>query len=154
MGAIDQAKDAAFSSAIGAYGADLNQHTVAMHGVADERWRYENVTGQVFEAGAQRFGVGQDEAVAVAMHTEAPDDRVFSVRGGGQGVAVRVDPEQAASGDQAIETIVQFTALLAVDAEFADELLEAGGSLGLLLNFLQNGGVGEHGGLERLSHSA
>src|SRR5208282_4105167 len=86
-----------------------------------------------------------DEAKTIAVHGEAPGDQVLVRHGLRQSVAVGVDLNQLSSGHQLLQTGIQLSASFAVQAEFADELFESGGTFGLAGNVIQDGGVREHG---------
>ena len=59
-------------------------------------------------------------------------------------IAVGADLLQLAARHQVLEALEQFAAGISVDAEFARHLLEAGSAFGLLLDLLQDGGIGKH----------
>ena len=145
MGAMDGANDASFGAAVGADVGDVDQHEVSVHGVADEVRGNEDVPGELgLEGRAQRLGVGNDEAEAVAVHGEASSDEILVGGGLREGVAVGVDGDECAAGDELLQMLIEFAAFLAVQAEFADELLESGLALGLAGDVFEDGGVGEH----------
>ena len=68
--ALHYADDPAFSFTVMPEAAHFHQHLVAVHGVADFWRRNKDVTLQLaLGAGREGAGFGDDEAVAVAMHT-------------------------------------------------------------------------------------
>src|ERR1051325_9834101 len=68
--ALHHADDPAFSLAVVAETAHFHQYLVAVHGIADIRRWNKYVTLQLaLGTGRQRAGFGDDEAIAVAMHT-------------------------------------------------------------------------------------
>ena len=71
---------------------ELDQHLIAMHRRADGRRRNEDVAGDR----QALSGIGDDEAVAVAMHGEPAGDEVLASSGVfGQGVAIAPGLDQA-----------------------------------------------------------
>src|ERR1700728_536115 len=149
MCAHHRTHDAAFGAAIGTSGDDIDQHAIAVHGIADGVRRDENIAHEArLERRTQRTGVGDDEAEAVAVHGEAADDQVFVILVGcglRQSVAIGIELNQFSCGDQLLEMRVEISAGFAVQAEFAHELLESGSTLGLEGDVFQYGGVGKHG---------
>ena len=79
------------------------------------------------------------------MHGEAASDEILFGGGLRQGVTVGIDGDECAAGDQLSEVLIELAAFFAVQAEFADELLESGLALGLAGDVFEDGGVGEHG---------
>ena len=80
------------------------------------------------------------------MHGEASDDKILVGCGLRQSVAIGVELNQFAGGDQLLQQRVKFSAGVAVQAKLAHQLLESGGPLGLAGNVFQDGRVGEHAG--------
>ena len=81
----EHAQDAALGAAVFLLAAEFDQHLIAVHGRADGGRRDEDVA---FDRGAL-IGIGDDKAVAVAMHGEAAGDEVLASGGvGGEGVTV------------------------------------------------------------------
>ena len=145
MRAHYRSHDAAFGAAIGTNGADVDQHAVAVHGVADGVGRDEDVSHETrLERRTQRACIRDDEAETVAVHGEASDDQIFVGRGLRQSVAVGVELNQFACCDQLLQLPVEFSAGIAVQAKFAHQLLESGSAFGLAGNVFQDGGVGKH----------
>jgi hypothetical protein len=69
------------------------------------------------ERRTQGTGVGDDEAEAVAVHGEAPDDQILVRLGCGglrQGVAVGIDLNQFSGGDQLLQAGVKLSARLSM----------------------------------------
>ena len=89
--------------------------------------------------------IGNDEAVAVAMHGQASGDQVL-VGGGvlGQGVAVAAGLDQPAALDQRLQALGKLLPLAAAQAHLADELLESGRVVRLAFDVAQDGLVSEH----------
>ena len=97
---------------------------------------------------------GDDEAEAIAVHGEASDDQILVILVSGglwQGVAVGIELNQFAGSDQFLKMCVKISARFAVQAEFAHQLLESRGTLGLAGDVFQDGRVGKHGKLSALS---
>ena len=145
MGAAYRPHNASFGATAGAEGADLNQHAVAVHGRSNSRRWNENVSSQArFQTCVKRTGVGNDEAKTVAVHAQPSNHKVLAWVGLRDCVAIGVNMKKVAAGHQPFEALRKFVACIAVKPQFAHQLLEAGGVLGLALDLLQNGGVGEH----------
>ena len=85
--------------------------------------------------------VGDDEAVAVAVHVEAAGGVLAGVGGGD--VVAGLELDEVAAGGEAVEDGFQLVAHGAVGAEFADELLEGGAGVRQALDVLDEGGFGE-----------
>ena len=60
------------------------------------------------------------------------------------GVAVGPNLLKLSAGHQVFQALEQFAAGVSVDPEFARQLLEARCAFGLLLDLLQDGGIGKH----------
>jgi len=143
--AIDGADDSAFGATVRTNGRDFDKHAVTVHGGTDERRRDENVTSELLlEPFVERFRIGQNEAIAIAVHAEAADDHVLAGRDSRQRVAVGVRLDELPSRNEVLKFLVERSTLVAVETEFADELLESGGTLGLAGDELEDGGVGAH----------
>ncbi len=142
----DQAHDAPFGAAIRTDIADFHQHAIAVHGRPHEgRWN-ENVPSQLrFQALVERVGFRNHKPEAVAMHAQPAHRHVPACGGLRNGVAVGPDLLKLSPGRQVFQTLEQLAAGVPVDPEFTRQLLEARGAFGLLLDFLQDGGVGKHG---------
>ena len=65
-------------------------------------------------------------------------------------VTVGIDFHKLAIRHHAVEPVIEFTALVTVEAQFAHELFESGSALGLAFDFLQDRGIGEHGSEQAL----
>src|SRR5262249_47632489 len=90
--ALHHANDLAFSPAVVADAAHFHQHLVTVHGVADFRRRDKDIALQfALGAGGQGTGLGDDEAVAVAMHAKAADYQILIGGGGRQTPALFAD---------------------------------------------------------------
>ena len=86
MSAHHRPHDAPFRAAIGTNRHNVDQHAIAVHGVADGVRRDEDIPRQPrFKRSTQRTRIGDDEAKAVAMHAEASDNQILVGRGLGQG---------------------------------------------------------------------
>ena len=72
----------------------------------------------------------------------------------GKRVAVGVHFHKFSGGNQAVEPVVEFVALLPAQAEFPRQLLVSGRAFGLLADLFQDGRVREHGrkAFKKLSH--
>ncbi len=88
-------------------------------------------------------GLGDDEAIAVAVHAQASQHQV-AAGGLGDGVAVAGHFHQLAALDQPIQMLAQFPALVPVDSQLAHQLLEAGRLLRLAFDVVQDDAVGKH----------
>ena len=90
-------------------------------------------------------GVGDDEAVAVAMHSQAAGDQVLASGGVlGQGVAISTSLDKAAALYQRLQEIGELLPLAAAQAHLADKLLESGRAVRLAFEVAQDGLVGDH----------
>ena len=78
-----------------------------------------DVAGDAFDG-----TVGDQEAVAVAVHVEAADGELAAA--GGDGVLAGAQLDEVAARDQARERGFQFLRVVALGAEFADQLFEIG----------------------------
>ncbi len=105
MSAVDGADDASFGAAVGADVGDVDQHEVAVHGVADLVRGDEDVSGEFGFEWAERFGIGDNEAESVAVHGEASGDEVLVGGGLRELVMVGVDGDQLAGFDQFLQVI-------------------------------------------------
>ncbi len=132
----------------GRIGHDVDQHAVAVHGIPDGVGRDENIARETrLERRAERTRIGDHEAEAVAVHGEAPDNKILVILANGglrQCVAVGIELNQLAGGDQLLEQSVEFSAGVAVQTKFAHQLLESGRPLGLAGDVFQDGRVGKH----------
>ena len=107
VGAVDGADDAAFGAAVGTDVSDFDQDLIAVHGGADLVRGDEDVAGESgFQGGAQRFGVGDDEAEAVAVHGETPGNEILVGGGLGEGIAVGVDWNELAGFDELLQALL------------------------------------------------
>ena len=149
MRAHHRPHDTALGAAIGTNGDDVDQHAVAVHGVADGVRGDEDIPRQTRLKGrTQRAGVGDNKAKAVAVHGETSNDQVLIILAGSglrQSIAIRIKLNQFAGSNQFLESPVKLSASLAMQAEFAHELLESSRALRLAGNVFQDGGVGKHG---------
>src|SRR5271165_2580581 len=141
IAAAQHAQDAAFGAAVFLLAAKFHQDLVAVHGRADGLRVDEDVAGD----GAALAGVGDDEAVAVAVHRQASGDEVLAGGGVlGEGVAVTGGFDQAAGFDQRLQALGELLPLAAPQAHLADELLESGRAVGLAFDVAQDGLIGNH----------
>ena len=141
IAAAEHAQDAAFGAAVVLLAAQLDQHLVAVHGRADGLRVDEDVAADR----AALAGVGNDEAVAVAMHGQASGDEVLTGGGVlGESVAVAAGLDQASAFDQRLQAFGELLALVAAQAHLADELLESGRAVRLAFDVAQDGLVSEH----------
>ena len=88
-------------------------------------------------------GIGSDKTVAIAMHAQLSDQNVLAGSGPRNRVAVRIDLNQLATVDQALQVLGEFLTSGTMQSQFAQQLPEAGGVFGLAFDLLQNGGIGE-----------
>ncbi len=103
---MDGADDAPFGASVGADVGDVHEHHVSVHGVADLVRRNEDVAGDaLLELCGERFGVGNDEAEAVAVHGEASGDEIFVGGGLRERVAVGVEGDELPALDQLLQMI-------------------------------------------------
>jgi hypothetical protein len=143
VGAVDDAQDAAFGSPVAAHVAHFDQYAVAVHGGADSAGIDEDVA---IEPLAQFLAFGGDEAVTVAVHAQAAGDQVAGGGGGGQGIEIIFRLQQLPARDQVVQVLGEEAAVVAAQAEFVDELLEAGRAARLAADLGEDGGMGKHGG--------
>src|SRR5258708_2348718 len=137
--ALHDADDPAFSFAIVAEPAHLDQHLVTVHGVADLRRRHKDVTLELaLGARRQRAGLGDDEAVAIALQSQAALDQVMVGGGGGKAPALLADGDELAAAGHLAEKLLEVTTVAAFEAEVMDKLLEAGHVLGLFGNVMED----------------
>jgi hypothetical protein len=117
MTADHRTQDAAFGSPVGACGDDVDQNAVAVHGIADGVGRDENVARQTrLHRGAQRTGLWNHEAEAVAVHGKASGDEIFFGGGGGQRVAVGFDLDDFSPLRELEQAAVEIGASFSVQA--------------------------------------
>src|SRR5208337_2041605 len=87
--------DAPFSAAIWPRGDDIDQYTIAMHGIADGVRGYENISHQTrLHRRTQRARIGNDKAETVAVHGEASSDKILVSCRLRQSVAVGIELNQ------------------------------------------------------------
>src|SRR5579863_4861010 len=140
----DGTNDATFSAAVGADRADLHQHAVAVHCRAYRGWRNENIPReQRFKVRVEGSGIGSDKTVAVAVHAQFSYQNVLAGSGLRNRVAIRVDLNQLATVNQALQARGEFLTRRTMQSQFPHQLLEACGAFGLAFNLLQDGGIGE-----------
>src|ERR1019366_3056662 len=100
----------------------FHQHLIAMHGRADGL----RVDVDVAREAAALAGVGDDEPVTVAVHRQSSGDQVLM---GGrmfrQGVAIASGLDQPRALYQRLQSLGELLPFAAVQAHFADELLES-----------------------------
>ena len=120
--------------------AKFHQHLVAVHGRTDGLRADEDVA--VDRAALAR--VGDDEAVAVAMHGQASGDQVLTGGGMlGEGVAVAAGFDQPPALHQRLQAFGELLPLVAAQAHLADELLVSGRAVRLAFDVAQDGLVSD-----------
>ena len=142
----EHAQDAAFGAAVVVLATKLDQHLVAVHGRADGLRVDEDVAADR----AALPGIGDDEAVAVAMHGQASGDQVL-LSGGvlREGIAIASGFDQAPAVDQRLQALGELLALAASQGHLADELLESRRAVRLAFDVAQDGLVSEHVKIDR-----
>ncbi len=141
----DQAQDTAFGAAVRTNVADLDDHAIAVHGRSHGRRRNEDVSHQsCLQARLERIGFRNYKTEAVAMHGQPSHRHVLAGGGLRNGIAVRPHLLKLAARHQVLKALEEFAAGISMDTEFARHLLEAGRAFGLLLDLLQDGGIGKH----------
>ena len=141
IAAAEHAQDAAFGAAVFLLATEFDQHLVAVHGRADGLRADEDVTAE----GAALPGIGDDEAITVAVHGQAPGDEILM--GGsvlGEGVAVAPGFDQAPTFDQRLQSFGKLLPLVAAQGHLADQLLESGRTMRLAFDVAKDGGVSKH----------
>ncbi len=94
MRAAGDAGDTSLGAAIVSHRPDLDQHAIAVHGRADGGRGDVDVAGDLlFHVGA----LGDDKAVAVAVHRQPSRDQVPPGGGARQGVDAALDLDQLAA---------------------------------------------------------
>jgi len=109
MGALQDFDDFAIGAAIGLDTRNADDYSIAMHGLLGRFGRDENVAG---DAGDR--GVGDEKAVAVAVHIEAADGELAAQRGDGEMAGTKLD--ELASGGEARQGGLKGGALFALVA--------------------------------------
>ena len=141
MGALHDADDTAFETALAGVRGKLDQNLVTVHCLAGIGGRDEDIA---LEALANFRVYGTDEAEAITMHGEASDEEIAIDRGRSDGVPVAGDEDQFAAHHEIGEERFQFLALAAPQRELADELLVSGGMLGLVFDVLEQIAFRDH----------
>jgi hypothetical protein len=133
MGALHDADDSAFETALAGVRGELDQDLVTVHCLAGNGGRDEDVP---LEALANFRVHGADEAEAITMHGEVSDEKIAIDGRRSDGVAVAGDENQFAAYHEIGKERFQFLALAASQRELADQLLISGGMLGLVFDVL------------------
>ena len=115
--------DFAIGAAAGFDAGDAHQNAVAVHGFTDALRRQKHVALNAFE----RL-VGNQEAVAVAMHVEAANGEF--ARTGGDHVVPAAQFDQFAAVGETRQRSFQTLAAVALCAKFTHQLLEVGAGVG------------------------
>ncbi len=137
--ALHHADDPAFGFAVMPEFAHLHQHLVAVHGVADLRRRNKDVPLELaLDAGREGAGFGDDEAVAVTMHTQAADDEVLIAGGGRETPALLADGDELAAAGKVAQKLLQAAAVPAFESQIMDKLFKARHVLGLFGDVMEN----------------
>ena len=115
-----------------------------MHCRTHSGWRNENISGELsLQVWVEGSHIGSDKPVSVAMHAQPSDENVLACGSLWNCIAVRVDLNQLTAAHKTLQAIGEFVACVAVKPQFAHQLLEPSGRLGLAFDLLQNGGIGE-----------
>ena len=122
MRALQYFYDFAVGAAAGFDAGDAHHHPVAVHRLFRRFGRDENVSRDAFER-----PLGNQKAVAVAVHVEAPDGEFAAARGDHEMAGAQLD--QIAARRQPGQRGFQFQALVAFGAGFPHELLEIGAGM-------------------------
>jgi len=135
MSAAQDLDDFAVGAAITLDTRDMDDNAVAMHGDLGGIARDVDIAAQAFDG-----PVGDEEAVAIAMHIEAADG-VFARGTRGYEMA-GANFHQVPTLGQAIEGGIHIVAGCAARAKFADQLFECRAGVGELGDVVQERGVG------------
>src|SRR5689334_7797678 len=137
--ALHHADDPAFSFAVIAETTHLHQYLVAVHGVADFRRRDKDIALQLaLDTRRQGAGFGDDEAIAVAMHTEAAYDEVLIAGGGRKAPALLANGDELAAAGELAQELLQAAAVTAFESQIMDKLFEARHMFGLLGDVMED----------------
>ena len=141
----DKTYDAPLGAAIRTNIANFDDHAIAVHGRSHSRRRNKDVSHQPgFQACLERVGFRNYKSEAIPMHAQPSHRHVFAGSGLRNGIAVGPNLLKLSTGHQVFQALEQFAATISVDAKLARHLFEAGGALGLLLDLLQDVGIGKH----------
>src|SRR5260370_14421484 len=118
VGALDRSHNAAFRAAIRTDRANVDQDLIAVHGVPELMGRDKDVANQPrFERWADRIGVGNDEAEAIAVHGQTAGHQILVATGLGKGVMDRIGSGKLSAGDQLRQGIVKLAAGASPEAQ-------------------------------------
>ena len=141
IAAREHAQDASLGAAIVALAAQFHQHLVAVHGRSD-CWGGMKMSPA---DGTALVGIGDHEAIAIAMHGQAAGDQVLACGGVfREGIAIASGLDQPGALHQRLQAFGELLPLLAAQIHLADQLLVARGLVGLAFNMPQDGLIGEH----------
>jgi hypothetical protein len=111
VGTLDRSHNAAFRAAIRTDRANVDQDLIAVHGVPELMGRDKDVANQPrFERWADRIGVGNDEAEAIAVHCQTAGHQILVGTGLRQSVVVGIGSDKLSAGDQLLQAIVKLAA--------------------------------------------
>ena len=97
-----------------------------------------------FKRSSSELASGINKSEAVAMHAQPTHRHVPASGGLRNGIAVGPNLLKLSAGNEVFQALEQLAAGVSVDAEFTRQLLEARCAFGLLLDLLQDGGIGKH----------
>src|SRR5581483_493960 len=142
LGAADYANDPALGAAVRPNCGDFHEHAISVHRGANRGRRNKNVTFQGFlQTRINGTGVGDNKAVAVAVHAEPARDHVLAARRLGRCIPFRIHLNELTAVYQPAQAAREFLAAIPVEPEFANQLFVAGRLFGLALDLLENGGI-------------
>ena len=135
MGALQDLDDFAIGAAVrlrcGRCGPARGRRAWPWRGIG----RDEDIAGDALDG-----VIGNQEAVAIAVHVEAADGEFAAAGGDGEVAGAQLD--QVAAGGQAGEGGFQFRAIVALGSQLAHELFEIGLGVRQAGDVVEKGGVG------------
>src|SRR5216684_3592257 len=109
--ALDRSHNAPLRASIRTDRAHVDQYLIAVHGVPQLMGRDKDVANQPrSQRWADRIGVGNDEAEAIAVHGQTAGHQILVATGLGQGVMVGIGSGKLSAGDQLLQAIVKLPA--------------------------------------------
>jgi hypothetical protein len=122
MGAAQHLDDLAVGAAVRLDPRDADHHAVAVHRLLGGVGRDENVARESLDG-----TLGNQEAVAIAMHLEAADRELARARG--DGVMAGTQFDEVAAGGEPGQRRLELFALAPAGPGLADELFEVGAGM-------------------------
>ena len=133
--ALQHLDDFAIGASAGFDACDADHHAVAVHGFFSRFRRQEHIALDAFEG-----TVGNQEAVAVAVHVHAADGEFAAARGGRVVAGAQLD--EIAAGGQSGERGFQLGARFTPGAQLPDKLLKVSTGVRRAGNLFEQRGVG------------